>query len=148
MWRICTLPLTCFSNVWLCVILRTAVCQAPLSMEFSRQEYWSGLRFPYPGDLPNPGIKPRFPALQADSLQLSHQGSPTRTLQILNYKATSPTLSGEQQSPCEGWWFSWNNKTQTFRCGMGEPVMKFLEPLDLSHMWNQQVHCIDESVLG
>ena len=43
-------------------------CQAPLSMEFSRQEYWSGLPFPSPGDLPNPGIKPDLPALQADSL--------------------------------------------------------------------------------
>ena len=42
--------------------------QAPLSMEFSRQEYWSGLLFPSPGDLSNPGIKPRSPALQADSL--------------------------------------------------------------------------------
>ena len=46
----------------------TATCQAPLSMEFSRQEYWSGLSFPSPGDLPNPGIKPRSPTLQADSL--------------------------------------------------------------------------------
>ena len=42
--------------------------QAPLSMGFSRQEYWSGLPFPSPGDLPNPGIKPEFPELQADSL--------------------------------------------------------------------------------
>ena len=45
----------------------TIACQAPLSMEFSRQEYWSGLPFPTPGDLPNPGIEPRSPALQADS---------------------------------------------------------------------------------
>ena len=43
-------------------------CQAPLSMKFSRQEYWSGLPFPSPGDLPDPGIEPRSPALQADSL--------------------------------------------------------------------------------
>ena len=43
--------------------------QAPLSMGFSRQEYWSGLPFPSPGDLPHPEIKPGFPALQADSLQ-------------------------------------------------------------------------------
>ena len=42
--------------------------QAPLSMEFSRQEYWSGLPFLSPGDLPNPGIEPGCPALQADSL--------------------------------------------------------------------------------
>ena len=41
--------------------------QAPLSMEFSRQEYWSGLPFPSPGDLPDPGIEPGFPTLQADA---------------------------------------------------------------------------------
>ena len=46
----------------------TVACQAPLPMGFSRQEYWSGLPFPSPGDLPNPGIEPRSPALQADSL--------------------------------------------------------------------------------
>ena len=44
-------------------------------MEFSRQEYWSGLLFPTPGDLPDQGIKPASPALQVDSLPLSHQGS-------------------------------------------------------------------------
>ena len=59
----------------------TVAYQAPQSMEFSRQEYWSGLPFPSPGDLPNPGIKPRpgiepgSPALQADAYHLSHQGS-------------------------------------------------------------------------
>ena len=46
----------------------TVARQAPLSMEFSRQKYWNGLPCPSPGDLPDPGIKPRFPALQADSL--------------------------------------------------------------------------------
>ena len=46
----------------------TVARQAPLSMGFSRQEYWSGLPFPSPGDLPNPRIEPRSLALQADSL--------------------------------------------------------------------------------
>ena len=46
----------------------TVANQAPLSMGLSGQEYWSGLPFPTPGDLPNPGIKPGSPALQADSL--------------------------------------------------------------------------------
>ena len=46
----------------------TVACQAPLSMGFSRQEYWSGWPFPSPGDLPNSGIKPGSPTLQADSL--------------------------------------------------------------------------------
>ena len=70
--------LNCFSHVWICVTLWTAACQAPLSMGFSRQEYQSGLPFPPPGDLPDPGIQqesPASPALQADSLPLSLQGS-------------------------------------------------------------------------
>ena len=46
----------------------TVAHQAPLSMGFSRQEYWRGLPFPSPGDLPNPGLEPEFPELQADSL--------------------------------------------------------------------------------
>ena len=50
------------------VILWAVSCQAPLSMGFSRQEYWSGLPFPSPGDLPDPGIEPGSPALQADDL--------------------------------------------------------------------------------
>ena len=54
----------------------TVTRQAPLSMGFSRQEYWSGLPCPPPGCLPNPGSEPWSPALQADSLSLSHQGSP------------------------------------------------------------------------
>ena len=46
----------------------TVARQAPLSLGFSRQEYWSGLPFSSPGDLPDPGIEPRSPALQADTL--------------------------------------------------------------------------------
>ena len=45
-------------------------------MEFFRQEYWSGLPFPYPGDLPNPGTEPGSPALQADSLPTEPLGKP------------------------------------------------------------------------
>ena len=56
------------SRVWLFATQWTVACQAPLSMGFSRQEYWSGLPFPSPGDLPDPGIEPWSPALQADSL--------------------------------------------------------------------------------
>ena len=59
----------------------------PLSMEFSRQEQWAGLPFPSPGDLPNPGIKPGFPVLQADSLPSEPPGKPqlsTKFLQLLS----------------------------------------------------------------
>ena len=52
------------------------VHQAPLSMGFSRQEHWSGLPFPSPGNLPDPGIEPRSPALQADSLPTELWGKP------------------------------------------------------------------------
>ena len=55
--------------------------QAPLSIGFSRQEYWSGLPFPSPGDLPNPGIKPRSAALQADSLPSEPPGNPSLFIQ-------------------------------------------------------------------
>ena len=54
----------------------TVAHQAPLSMEFSGQESWRGLPYPPPGYLSNPGVKPRSPALQADTLPLGHQGSP------------------------------------------------------------------------
>ena len=56
------------SHVCLLVTPWTVAHQAPPSMEFSRQEYWSGLPFPSPGDLPDPGVKPGSPALQADAL--------------------------------------------------------------------------------
>ena len=54
----------------------TVAHQAPLSMGFSRQEYWSGLPFLPPEDLPDPGVKLTSPYWQADSLPLSHPGSP------------------------------------------------------------------------
>ena len=65
-----------FSHVQLFAALWTAARQAPLSMGFSTQEYWSGLPYPLPGPLPEPGIEPGSPAVQADSLSLSHRGSP------------------------------------------------------------------------
>ena len=54
----------------------TRAYQIPLSMEFSRQEYWGGLPFPFPGNLPYPGIKPWSPAFQADSLPSEPPGKP------------------------------------------------------------------------
>ena len=58
----------------------TVACQAPLSMGFSRQEYWSGLPFPSPGHLPDPGIELWSPALQVDSLPSEPPGKPFRIL--------------------------------------------------------------------
>ena len=62
----------CFSPVWLFVTLWTIARQAPLSMGFSKQEYWSGLPCPPPGDPLSPGIESVSPVLQEDSLSLCH----------------------------------------------------------------------------
>ena len=70
-----------FSSVWLFVTLWTVAHQAPLPKGFFRQEYWSGLSLPSPGDLPDPGMKPAFPlspALQEDSLPTELSGKPLR----------------------------------------------------------------------
>ena len=64
-------PVQLFVTPW------TVAQQAPLSMEFSRQEHWSGLPFPSPGDPPYPGVKPRSPALQVDSLPSEPPGKPS-----------------------------------------------------------------------
>ena len=68
-----------FSRVQLLATPWTIASQASLSMGFSRQEYWSGLPCPPPGDLSNPGIKPRSPTLQVDSLLSEPRGKPKNT---------------------------------------------------------------------
>ena len=67
------------SHVWLFVILWTVAHQAPLTMGFSRQEYWNRLPYPPLGDLPNPGIEPKFPTSQANSLLSEPPGKPMNT---------------------------------------------------------------------
>ena len=70
--------LSCFSHVQLFGTPRTVVCQVPLSMRFSRKDYWIELPCPPPGDLSNPGMEPGSPvspALQVDYLPLKHSGS-------------------------------------------------------------------------
>ena len=103
----------CVSVTQLCLIFVIpwiVACQTPLSMEFSRQKYWSGLLFPSPGDLPDPGIGPRSPALQADSLPESGKGLPGNSLGCfsdasLNWRVpfgsvqTHPTTSSPQHCP-------------------------------------------------
>ena len=58
----------------------TVAYQAPPSLGFSRQEYWSGLPFPFPGDLPDPGIEPRSPAMEADALTSEPPEKPYKTV--------------------------------------------------------------------
>ena len=78
------LPFNCYINCWLAgkschssfLTPWTVACQAPLSMELPRQEYWSGLTLPSPGVLLTQGLNPHLLQWQTDSLPLSHQGSP------------------------------------------------------------------------
>ena len=86
----------------------TVTHQAPLSMGFPRQEYWSGLPFPSPGDLPDPEIKPRSPALQAGSLQsespIHIRGFPDRSVgkeSACNARDSS-SIPGLERSAGEG----------------------------------------------
>ena len=71
------------NRVHLFVTPWTVAYQAPLSMGFSRQQYWSGLPFPSPGDLPNPGIEPGSPALQTDALLSEPPGKHMPILSLL-----------------------------------------------------------------
>ena len=76
-----------FCHVRLFATPRTVAHQAPLSVGFSRQEYWSGLSFPSPGDLPDPGIESRSPTLQADALPSKPPGKT-----IISYAAAAKSL--------------------------------------------------------
>ena len=77
------LPIMCFchclfmKSCWLFTTSWPVAHQAPLSMGFPRQEYWSGLLFPFPGDLPDQGIKPKSSVWQANCLSLNHLESPS-----------------------------------------------------------------------
>ena len=89
-----------FAALW------TVAHQAPLSVKFPRQEYRSGLPFPSLGDLPNPGTEPLSPVWQADSLPLSHQGSPhtvnpfqTQHRNTLKVQSASPDFPVHQAFP-------------------------------------------------
>ena len=71
-----------FSRVQLLATPWAAVYQAPPSMGFSRQEYWSGLPFPSPGDLPDPGMEPGSPTFQADALISEPPGKPFALIEV------------------------------------------------------------------
>ena len=87
----------------------TVTCQSSLSMGFPRQEYWSGLPCPPPGDLPDPGIEPAslvFPALQANSLPLSHLGEGNGNL--LRYSCLENPMDGR------AWWAAVHGVTKSW----------------------------------
>ena len=83
----------------------TITHQAPLSMGFSRQEYWSVWPCPSPGDLPNPGIKLVSPTVQEDSLPLSHLGSPWQHFcQVEKPRTSGERDAGGREKKSQGYW--------------------------------------------
>ena len=82
-------PVRLFENPW------TVTYQAQQSMGFSRQKYWSGLPFPSPGDLPNPGIEPGSPALQTDALPSEPPGKPRMYINIMIFKMCMYNLNSQ-----------------------------------------------------
>ena len=135
--------------------LWTVARQTPLSMGFSRQEYWSGLPFPSPGGLPGPGINPVSPTLQADSVlscPLSHQGvvlitkkiPKTKTLnkRFLGFSGSpvvkNPPANAGDMGPIPGW-------GRSARKGNGNPLQYscLRNPMDRG-VWRATVHSVTE----
>ena len=100
----------------------TVAHQPPLSMDFSRQEYWSGLPFPSPGDLLNPGIEPRSPTLQVDSLPTGLSGKPFIQPQKEWNIATCSNIDRPRKNYT--YWSKSNRKRQIL--------------YDITYMWNQK----------
>ena len=94
-WILCVCLLSYFSRVWLFATPRTEACQAPLFVGFSRQEYWSGLPFPPPGELPNSGIKPTSPvtlALAGRFFTTELPGKPNISISTANFPWNTTSL--------------------------------------------------------
>ena len=105
-WQQCVCECCHLSCVQLFATLWAVAHQALLFMEFSRQEYWSGLLCPPPGDLPNPWIRLASPALQAYSLELNHWGSPfedTSNGQREQSRFTGSSSAQVKGDALEGW---------------------------------------------
>ena len=129
----------------------TVAHQAPPSMGFSRQECWSGLPFPSPGDLPNPGIEPRSPALEADALTFEPPGKPflghsKPKSQICSIWVSQVALEVKNPPASEGDADSIPRSGRSPEGGHGNPLQySCLEnPMD-SGAWQATVHGVAKS---
>ena len=110
--------------MWLFVTPWTIARQTPLSMEFSRQEYWSGLPFFSPGDLPNPRIEPRSPELQVDSTIWARSKAPYRLISVKESDFSFGTSSMTSMKPHENYFIFFDLFTSD--------ILEYLEPSCLS----------------
>ena len=102
------------SHIQLFATQWTVTCQAPLSIGFSRQEYWGGLPFPPPGDLPDPGITPVSPALAGRFLITKPPRKPYYRVHSSKTTVSKNLMSGSAQKTL--FWFSTNYSTNELRC--------------------------------
>ena len=121
------------SPVWIFVTPWTVVYQAPPSMGFSRQEYWSGLQFPSPRDLPDQGIEPGSPAFQADALTSEPPGKPMKNLVQLS----SASLCNPMDCTMPGFPVHYQllELTQTHIHQVGDAFSSSVFPFS-SHLWS------------
>ena len=107
-------------------------------MGFSRQEYWSGWPFPSPGDLPNPGIESRSPALPADSLLSEPSGNPRGQVLSLKYGRNG------------GWWWWWENgrKMEKYKGPCLQPRAVFLDEPEGSEQGNELIFVLQVESQG
>ena len=97
------------SRVRLFATLWTVAYQASPSMGFSRQEYWSGLPFPSPGDLPYPGIEPRSATLQADALSSEPPGKPWGNVKKALRRGSLAVAGGRLPGRAQCWLKTWDS---------------------------------------
>ena len=130
------------NHVWLCATLWTVACQAPLSMGFCRKEYWSGLPFPSPGDLPSSGTEPVSPALAGRFFTTEPPGGPV-TLTGLHRKMrwnldANPWLTLDTHMR----WFPWlseHNHAVPFR-GQQRACLGLYSPThDMTSGWRAKI---------
>ena len=119
----------------------TIACQAPLSMEFSRQEYWSGLSFSSLEDLSDLGNELRSPALQADSLPFKPPGKALQTSLYLEKYASYPL---QLRSPC----VLLTPVPPSFFCNLLHQLPLFLSPVSLSLQICSRAPCLKENNTG
>ena len=138
------------SHVQLFATPWTVAQQAPPSMEFSRQDYWSGLPFPSPGDLPDLGIEPRSPTLQTDSLPSDPPGNPYWAWpHSFEQDPVSPSVSlSNQEVPISCLSFSIRGQTEWKPQSQNTNQSDQMDHSLVLTQWNYESFCVGPTKMG